>query len=533
MTLAPAFLVKFLASYRAARLRHRLAAGGPGVAAQQTALARLCGALARTEFGRLHGLPAGADLATFRQRVPLRRVEEFRGWIERMAGGASDVLWPGRCRHFVYTAGTVTGTPRPLPVTADLLAHYRGALADALLLHVLRTGSREIFLGRHLHLGSGTALTCAGESSAGYLDAMAWLSLSDWARENLYAPDRALADRSDSPERTAAIVQRYPTGAPVSLLAGTPAALLALAEAARGPDAEAAPLRARWPRLECAVHTGTLPLLLLDDLRAALGPGVCPHEVYAAAEGIFAAQDGEASAGLRLFTDAGLFFEFVPVRELPAGGELPPGLTCLTLAEVQTGTDYALVVTTPGGLCRCVMGDRVRFVSTTPPRLIVTGRTELQLDTCGEQIGERTLTTLLQNVCTRSDWKPVAFHVAPYALRPAPRPLHCHEWWIELRSGTVRTPTGPVLALELDEELRRRNPDYETRRLHGQIAEPIVRLVMPGTFARWAQTHAAPGGLAKLSPCRNDRRVADQLAGIARFHAGGSQPPLREPTQGG
>src|SRR5690606_25336314 len=125
---------------------------------------------------------------------------------------------------------------------------------------------------------------------------------------------------------------------------------------------------------------------------------------YAAAEGIFAAQDGEADTGLRVISDAGIFFEFLPLKDI-SHQATPSGATCVPLTDVQPGVDYALVVTTPGGLCRCLVGDCVRFTSTRPSRLIVTGRCELQLNLAGEQVGERQLIETLLAVCARSSWE--------------------------------------------------------------------------------------------------------------------------------
>lgn len=533
MTLAPDILVKFLANYRVARLRRRLQAPHHEATAQATTFRHLTTQLARTDYGRHHGITTGMPYAAFRAHVPLRATRDFRPWTERMAAGEADVLWPGRCRNFAYTAGTVNGRPQPLPVTLEMLAHYRAALQDAMLLLAARLGSVDFFLGRHLHSGASIAMTSAGESSAGYLDAMAWLALSEWAQKNLYAPPRELACATEGPAKTEAIAARYGAGANVTLAAGTPAALYTLAQAALAQHGggQAENLHALWPRLAAIVHTGALPTLWTAPLRAALGSSVQWHELHAAAEGIFAAQDGDAALGLRVLADAGIFFEFLPLREASnAGTSTPHGAACVPLSDVQPGTDYALVVTTPGGLCRCLVGDRVRVLASHPVRLLVTGRIELQLNLAGEQVAERQLTELLLAVCARNQWELVDFHVAPFQLRSVPRPQGCHEWWIELRPGTVRTPTGPLLAMELDTELRQGNGDYRARRTAGALETPLVRLVMPGTFSEWSQTHPASGGAAKQSRCRNDRLVADQLAGIARFHPGATQAPFRHGT---
>jgi hypothetical protein len=515
MTIVPRPLVDLITRYRMQRLRRRLHASGDGWAAQRATFTALLRQFGDTEFGRQHGLAAGMSYDSFRRDLPLRTSADFRGFTERMAGGARDVLWPGACRQFVYTAGTVDGTPKMLPVTPAMALHFRTALSDAWLLHVARRDRTSLFHGRHVQIGASTALQSAHGAKAGYLEGIMRANLSEWARENLCAPPAAIAALPEGPQKTAATVQAC-TERDVRLVCGTPGALIALLEAAQTHGVA-------WRELECCVHTGALLGSLERPLAARLGPQVSLHEIYAAAEGVFAAQDAESERGLRLLTDAGIFFEFLPLRE--ATGDLTAhAAACVPLADVRPNLDYALVVTTPAGLCRCLVGDAVRFVSTQPPRLLVTGRTPTRLNCFGEQVAERDVTDALLEVCGRSEWDIVHFHVAPYLTRTVPRPHGHHEWWVELRPGTVRTPTGPVLASELDIELTRRNRDYSARRRQGAMDAPVVRLVMPGMFERWADLHPTFGGPGKTARCRNDRVMADQLAAIARFHPENTAP---------
>ncbi|MBM3851998.1 MAG: GH3 auxin-responsive promoter family protein, partial [Verrucomicrobia bacterium] len=93
----------------------------------------------------------------------------------------------------------------------------------------------------------------------------------------------------------------------------------------------------------------------------------------------------------------------------------------------------------------------------------------------------------------------------------------CHEWWVELKPGTVDTPTGPQIASELDPELQRLNADYAARRRAGTLDGPRVRLVMPGLFEHSLRHQNRWGGQHKLARCANDRQLADQLAQISRF----------------
>ena len=185
---------------------------------------------------------------------------------------------------------------------------------------------------------------------------------------------------------------------------------------------------------------------------------------------------------------------------------------------MKTGVDYALLLTTPAGLARYVIGDVVRFVSTEPPRLVYVGRTNLLLNAFGEQVIERDVTDALRVVCARHNWRAVNFHVAPLAGNSlAGQDRRRHEWWIELQAGTVATPIGPQLAVELDTELQRLNADYAARRKGGAMEGPFVRLVMPGVFQHWLTYHGQWGGQHKMPRCRSDRIIADELAQVTHF----------------
>jgi hypothetical protein len=309
------------------------------------------------------------------------------------------------------------------------------------------------------------------------------------------------------------------------MLAGIPSWVLILAAAVLEEAGRAAggkkftTLREVWPRFECLVHGGVPIGPFAEELHAVCGPGVNFHEVYPASEGFIAAQDAEASAGLRLVADAGIYYEFLPLNEFDEDRLGQLGARAVPLEGVKVGVDYALIMSTPAGLTRYVIGDVVRFISTEPARLVYAGRTKLQLSAFGEHVIEKELTDALTAVCTRHHWQVVNFHVAPIFINSlVGQKRGSHEWWLELRPGTEETPTGPVLAEFLDAELQRLNDDYEAKRKGGGLLSPTVRLVMPGVFEQWQRAAGRWGGQNKMPRCRSDRKIADELAKFAPFH---------------
>ncbi len=190
----------------------------------------------------------------------------------------------------------------------------------------------------------------------------------------------------------------------------------------------------------------------------------------------------------------------------------------MPLEGVRAGEDYVILLTTPAGLVRYSLGDVVRFISTEPPRLIYVGRKRLQLNAFSEHVIEKEVTDALLVVCRRHTWQIVNFHVAPLFADPyAGRRDARHEWWIELKPGTDETPTGPILAAELDVELQRLNEHYKTKRRGGGLGAPVVRLVIPGVFEHWMKHTGNWGRQYKMPRCRSDRAIADTLAELTRF----------------
>ncbi len=493
---------------------------------QERAFDRLQPKLVASSYWREAGIEAGMTYRVFASRIVPRTYEQLAPAIEQVKRGEADVLWPGRCSLFAVSSGTTAGKTKFLPITEEMLAHFRRAGLDSLLYYTVRKKHAGVFRGRHLFLGGATALDPIAEAKphaayAGDLSGITALNLPRWVDKHLYEPGTAIAQMTDWPQKIDAIVART-RRLDISLLAGIPSWVLVLAAALRENSTQGkrriSNLQGLWPNLECFVHGGVPIAPFAEELRAALGPSVTFHEVYPASEGFIAAQDTHAAAGLRLMTDAGIFYEFLPMDQFDESKLDQLAKKIVPLADVKPGVDYALLLTTPAGLVRYVIGDVVRFISTEPPRLIYVGRTKLQLSAFGEHVIEKEVTDALLAVCSRHQWTIVNFHVAPiFANSLTGQTRGRHEWWIELKSGTIATPIGPQMAAEIDTELQRLNDDYAAKRRGGGLDAPIVRLVMPGVFKHWLEFRGKWGGQHKTPRCRSDRIIADELAQVTNF----------------
>lgn len=521
MPVRPKFFHVLGLSLRTAGVEWRLRSRGGGTAEQAAALSALLPRLAAAAHWRSAGVEPRLAYPAFQARVPVQTHASIAPAVARMVAGEAGVLWPGTCRLFARTAGVAEGARRLVPVTEELLAHFQRAGLRAVLHHAVAARHAGVFRGRHLLLGGAAAVepvdtTRPDGAAAGDMSGIATLSLPPWAEKHLHEPGLAAAALTDADQRQAAALARGKS-ADLTLIAGLPGGIATFARAALG--AGATTLQARWPNLECVIHGGDALGFHADTLRELAGPGVRLHEVYAASEAFIAAQDGEASQGLRLLTDQGVFFEFLPLEELENGPLETAGRRAVPLAGAKVGVDYALLVTTPGGLVRHLLEDVVRLTSLAPARLLVVGRTGRRLDVFRENLHERDLTGALTAVCRRQGWRIVDFHVAPQVTVETlvGERRGRHEWWIELNPGTAATPTGPQLAAELDAKLSVTHQAYADRRTRGVLEAPVVRLVMPGVFEHWRRFHGRWGGQHKMTRCARDRAIADEFDAMTKF----------------
>lgn len=522
MPVLPKPLFVLRTSWQTARMARRLQRANTAAQTQQQTLTDLLGEIAVTAYGRDLGISAGMSYDEFKARVPVRDHDQLTPYFQRIKDGEPNVLWPGHCHWYVESAGT-TGKPKWLPVTPALLAHFEKAEADALLYYTARIGDTDVFRGRHVSLAPLLTFLPIEKSespAAGELPPAASPSWGAPQLAELFATDEAT---NDWPKRIEAIVTRT-LRMDITLLAGIPNWLLALSESLRSrASAEGIPgttLKTIWPGLDCIVHHGILVAPFQDELKRAAGSAVNLHEIYFASEAFVAAQDADTASGLRLMEDSGVFYEFLPLRDFEDSLPLTIAAKALSLPQVRTGENYVLLVTTPAGLCRYVVGDIVRFTSIDPPRIIHVGRTQLRLNAFEENVQEKDLTDSIVAVCQRHGWTITNFHVAPqFAASLTGQARGRHEWWIELRPGTNQTPTGPILAAHIDAELTKRSETYATKRQHGRIESPVVRLVMPRFFAHWLEHQKKWGGQKKMSRCRSDRLVGDEFATLACFNA--------------
>lgn len=491
----------------AAREGRRLDHADP-VADQRRTLAYLLRRAAETRFGRDHGFNRLDGVEAFQGAVPLRRYEDF--WP---AYGAphfpllNNVIWPGRIPFFAVSSGTTSGETKYLPVSREMVASNKRA-ALLTLVHELRCHrDARPLAGKTFMLGGSTALErLAPGVHAGDLSGIAAHTTPLWARPYSFPPEH-LALEADWQRKIDGLAGAAPKHR-IAAISGVPSWVQLLFERMaelHGIDVEAAVPRL-MPALRLYIHGGVAfaPYRPRFDTLLA-GNGARTREVYPASEGFIAIQDGDSGAGLRLITDNGLFFEFIPTAQLDCANP-----TRHWLATAETGVDYAIALSSNAGLFAFVLGDTVRFVSKQPPRILVTGRTSWTLSAFGEHVIGEELVTAVTAAAAAAGIEITEFTVAP-VFPGAGEGRGRHRFVLET-AAEPSTDLEAKLGRTVDDTLSRENEDYRVhRRGDVQLAAPEIVLVPPGRFTAWMARRGKLGGQHKVPRVLDD---AAELRGL-------------------
>ncbi|MGD9536484.1 MAG: GH3 auxin-responsive promoter family protein [Alphaproteobacteria bacterium] len=497
-------LLRAYASWRRAKL-----AAEDAASVQQRTLLALVRRAAGTAFGKAHGFSAIASIEAFQARVPLRNYEAFwHEWWQPKFPHLEDVTWPGVIPYFANSSGTTTGASKMIPVSKAMLRANIKAAADVLVHHIAHRPRSRILAGRSFLVGGSSDLKRQAPGIySGDLSGIAALRTPPWARWLTFPPaDIALINDWDA--KVSACIERMDRTS-IRCITGTPSWLQVIFDRHADALGVEPTARALYPNLELIVHGAVNFAPYRARFEAFLaGSHAELREVYPASEGFIAIADETPADGLRLILDNGLFYEFVPVEELDA-----PSPRRFWIGNVETGVNYAIIVSCNAGLWSYVLGDTVRFVSLKPPRLLITGRTSYMLSAYGEHLIEEEVEDAISGAARQ-----VGANVNDFTLgaRHAEQrgELSGHLFIVEFAAGIDAERQATFIRL-VDERLAALNDDYRAHRAEGfALAAPKLRVVPPGFFADWMKSRGRLGGQNKVPRMISDEAL---FAEVRRF----------------
>jgi hypothetical protein len=509
---------------------------------QKALLDHLVGTAARTRFGAEHHFESIGSIADYQARVPLRTYADFKPYWDRVFEGERDVTWRGHPRYFAVTSGTTSiaaAGNKYIPVSDEGIHSQMRVGRDILNFYFNHTHDTDLFRGRFMFLAGSTELKRHPHGIlTGDLSGIMALETPLYTGF-LRLPTGRTAAIADWEQKLDAVA-REAHAADVRGIGGTPSWLICVFERVlelrRKAGRPARTLADVWPHLSLLVHGGVNFSPYRAAFEALFGKPVTTLEVYPASEGFIGVEDVPGTQDLLLMMDSGLFYEFIPAAEV---GGAPPARR--TVADVETGVDYAIALSTNSGLWSYLVGDTVRFTSLRPHRVRVTGRTQQFLSAFGEHLVVEDVEMAIAAACRAAGAQVQDFHVAPvyppktplinHQDTKAPRederssdPNHrswClgalvvkdmrprHQWLVEF----LQPPAdAEKFGAALDDALRRQNEDYAAHRQgDAGMRPPEVVALPPKTFYRAMKEIGRFGPQNKAPRLRNDREFAEVL----------------------
>ena len=474
---------------------------------QQRQLLQLLRSAERTEWGRRHDCGSIRDYATYAQRVPLQTYDTLKPFIHRMINGEKDVLWPSSVNWYAKSSGTTNDKSKFIPVTSEILrhCHYRGG-CDTLGLYLRNYPDSRFFSCKGLILGGSHSLSPLNrQAHCGDLSAVLIQNLHPWV-SLVRIPRKQIILMDEWEAKIRAIVE-HTWNRNVGNLSGIPSWMLVVIKAVLK-KAGRETLTEVWPNLEVFFHGGISFEPYRMQYEAIIPTKNMRYmEIYNASEGFFGIQDDPSDPSLLLMLDYGVFYEFIPVS--PSGVEAP---SPVPLTEVRAGENYALVISTAGGLWRYRIGDTIRFTSLFPHKFLISGRTQHFINAFGEELMVDNAEKGIRMACRQTGAEVSAYTAAPLFLLD--RAKGRHQWLVEFEKAPASVD---VFAAALDNALQSLNSDYEAKRYREiSLQPPEVIPVRQGVFYRWLKTKGKLGGQHKVPRLSNRRILLEELLAIDR-----------------
>jgi phenylacetate-coenzyme A ligase PaaK-like adenylate-forming protein len=468
---------------------------------QNELLLKLLNTAKNTEFGKEKNFAAIKNHEDYVANVPIQKYETFEPLIERCRKGEQNLFWPSDIKWFAKSSGTTNAKSKFIPVSEDALEYcHMKAGKDMLCWYINENQNTQLFTGKGLRLGGSSEVYRDNGSYFGDLSAIIIENMPFWA-DFSSAPSQEVALMSDWETKMDAIIDET-IDENITSLAGVPSWMLVLLNRVLERSGKENILEV-WPNLEVYFHGGVNFNPYREQYKKMIPKASFKYyEIYNASEGFFAIQDRNDSKELLLMLDYGIFYEFIPMCDY--AGE---SSKTITLSDVKTDINYALIITTNGGLWRYLIGDTIRFTSVHPYRIKITGRTKHYINVFGEELNIENVEDALKLACEKTTAEILDYTVGPIFMQGKEK--GGHEWIIEF---SKKPDSISYFAEVLDNGLKSINSDYEAKRnLNITLMAPKVHQAKEDLFYSWLKKKNKLGGQHKVPRLSNTREFVEEL----------------------
>jgi hypothetical protein len=466
------------------------------VKVQNRLLLSLISQAKNTKFGKDHNFSEISNYSDWKKNIPVRDYEELKIYVQEIIEGKKDVLWPGRPLYFCKTSGTTSGT-KYIPISKESMPHHITAARDAILSYIAETKNTSIVNGKMIFLQGSPELSKTGDILTGRLSGIVAHHTPSYLKKN-QLPSYETNCIEDWENKVDAILEET-LDENMSLISGIPPWVQMYFEKLQ--DKTGKLIKDIFPKFDLFIYGGVNYEPYRQTFEKLIGKKVDGIELYPASEGFIAYQDSQTEKGMLLCVNHGIFYEFIPSEEF-----FNKNPTRFSLADVEIGVNYVIILNTDAGLWGYNIGDTIKFVSIDPYRIIVSGRIKHFTSAFGEHVIAEEVEKSLQETITKIPAQVNEFHVAPQVKPESGLPYH--QWFIEFEKEPENMADFSGL---IDNTLQKHNAYYKDL-ISGGILKPLlITRINKNGFRDYMKSIGKLGGQNKVPRLANDRKIADKL----------------------
>ncbi|OUV54705.1 MAG: hypothetical protein CBC73_03990 [Flavobacteriales bacterium TMED113] len=466
---------------------------------QNNVLKKLIEKAKDTEWGKKHRFKSIKNYEEFKSIVPIVKYENITNYIQKMKEGKPDVLWPGNISFFAKSSGTTNDRSKYIPITNESLNHsHLRAGKDMLSIYINLFPDSKIFNGKSLMVGGSKSLGKERNYIVGDLSSILISNLPIWTTF-MRTPSIETALMSDWEKKMEKIADEA-IDQNISSMSGVPSWTMVLLRKVLQKTGKSKICEV-WPNLELYMHGGISMQPYKKEFDEVIGKKINYLEIYNASEGFFGIQNYLDDSSLLLMLDYGIFYEFIPIVN---NEQKVDKIT--SIEGVKLNVNYAMVISTNGGLWRYNIGDTIIFTSLKPYKIKISGRTKHFINAFGEELMVSNTDLAIQIACEKMKCKIKDYTAAPKFLKNS---SGCHEWIIDFE----KIPENKELFTDLlDKEIRAINSDYDAKRYKDiLLKKPIIHFCDNNFFYEWLKKNKKIGGQNKVPRLSNSRDKLEDL----------------------
>ena len=450
-----------------------------------------------TKFGVDHNFVNIKSYSDYVNKVPIRDYEKIKKYVELIKDGKENILWPGKPKYFAKTSGTTSGT-KYIPITKESLKNQIKSASYLLINYLNEKKSFRSIRGKAMFISGSPNLNEINQIKIGRLSGIVNYH-EPFYLKNILLPSKKTNKIEDWEKKIEKIVDET-KNKDLRILGGIPPWIQMYFDVLIQKTGKK--VKDIFPNLELICHGGVNFEPYKKNLFDSIGKEINTLETFPASEGFFAYQNSLKDNSLILQINSGIFYEFIDIKNI--NNKNPKRIT---VGEVETNKNYALILSSDAGLWSYMIGDTIKFTSLNPLKIKVTGRTKQFISSFGEHVIVEEVEKSIKRACEKyNEVQITEFTVGPRILKDKGKSHH--EWLIEFK---IEPKDLISFEKEVDKNLQELNSYYKDLVQDGILSTLKIKILKRKSFINFMKLKGKLGGQNKVPRLSNDNNLIDEI----------------------